>query len=97
MTTVFQKTGNFTLFLNGGEFSYNIMTNAFCNGEDPNNSNNLLVIYQSLQFSIPKDQIQFQMNQINFSILKLKPTESYTEYTTTNSFKSIYNTYLTNV
>ena len=97
MTVIQRLTADsLTLFLDGGDFTTNLMTNASCIGEDPSDSSSILVVYQSLLFSIKKEYIKFQMNAQNYSILKLKPSETYIEYSTTDAFKAFYNTYLIN-
>jgi hypothetical protein len=96
MTTIFQNGGFFTLFLDGGDFSKNLMTSASCNGPDPANASNILVNYQSLLFSIPLTNIKFQMGALEYAILGLIPVDTYTEYNTTAAFIALYSGYLTN-
>jgi len=97
MTTVFQKTGYLSLFLDGGDFSKDLMTDTVCNGPDPANASNILVIYQSIMFSIPITNIKFQMCQLNFNSLDLTPVDNYTEYSTRSAFKALYDSYLINI
>jgi hypothetical protein len=96
MTTVFQKTGYLSLFLDGGDFSKDLMSAATCNGADPANASNILVSYQSIMFSIPITNIKFQMSQLNYNSLDLTPVADYTEYRTRAAFTALYSGYLTN-
>jgi hypothetical protein len=96
MTTVFQKTGYLSLFLDGGDFSKDLMTGATCSGADPANASNILVSYESIMFSIPITNIKFQMSQLNYNGLYLKPVADYTEYRTRAAFTALYSGYLTN-
>ena len=96
MTTIFQSTGFFSLFLDGGDFSKNLMTSAICTGADPANASNILVRYQSIMFSIPVTNIKFQMEQAYYTSLGLIPMNNYTEYSITGAFIALYNSYLTN-
>ena len=96
MTTVFQKTGYLSLFLEGGDFSKDLMTGALCSGADPANASNILVSYESIMFSIPITNIKFQMCQTNYGNLNLIPVADYTEYRTRSAFKALYDSYLIN-
>ena len=94
MTTVLQKTGYLSLFLDGGAFSKDLMTGTICSGADPSNASNILVSYQSIMFSIPITNIKFQMSQLNYNSLYLIPVDNYTEYSTRSAFKALYDGYL---